>query len=188
MGMKIATRTQATTTIARPLKVLVPLIQEELQAGNAAGLEHYRRAGEMLLEAKEQVRHGEWGRWVDKNFHLSMTTAQRYMQLVDVTEKRRARPESTLSSITQPNREAHHRPTWHEPVRQITNRVNVEALASEERARKQEQQLIRQLGNQLIDIGYKVLATKLHPDKGGSAEAMGRLNSVRELLRRTLPQ
>jgi hypothetical protein len=93
-----------------------------------------------------------------------------------------------LSAFVEPDRPSHHRPTWHEPVRQITNRVNVEALASEERARKQEQQLIRQLGNQLIDIGYKVLATKLHPDKGGSTEAMGRLNRVRELLRRTLPQ
>ena len=184
--MKIATR--GSTTIARPLNVLVPMIREELQAGNDAGLEHYRRAGEMLLEAKEQVKHGEWGRWIDKNFHLSFKTAQRYMLLTETLEKRRARPESTLSSLVEPSRESHHRPTWHTPVQQITNRVNVEALASEERARKQEQQLIRQLGTQLIDIGYKVLATKLHPDKGGSTEAMGRLNRVRELLRRTLPQ
>ena len=32
----------------------------QLAAGDAAGLEHYRR-GEMLRQAKEQVRHGEWG-------------------------------------------------------------------------------------------------------------------------------
>ena len=37
--------------IGRPLKILVPLIKEELEAGDSAGLEHYRRAGEMLLES-----------------------------------------------------------------------------------------------------------------------------------------
>ena len=46
--------------IARPLKVLIPLIQSELQQGNNAGHEHYRRAGEMLIEAKDQVGHGAW--------------------------------------------------------------------------------------------------------------------------------
>jgi hypothetical protein len=30
--------------IARPLKVLVPLIQQDIAAAEAAGLEHYRRA------------------------------------------------------------------------------------------------------------------------------------------------
>jgi hypothetical protein len=32
------------------------------------------------------------------------------------------------------------------------------------------------------DMGYKALALKLHPDVGGSAEAMSRLNRVRERL------
>jgi hypothetical protein len=31
------------------------------------------------------------------------------------------------------------------------------------------------LGLRLIDIGWKVLARELHPDKGGSREAMTRL-------------
>ena len=48
--------------IARRLRVLVPLIKDELEAGHAAGMEHYRRAGDMLLEAKAQMTHGEWKR------------------------------------------------------------------------------------------------------------------------------
>lgn len=36
---------------------------------------------------------------------------------------------------------------------------------------------------QVIAAGYKVLAMKIHPDKGGSAEAMKELNSVREALK-----
>jgi hypothetical protein len=39
------------------------------------------------------------------------------------------------------------------------------------------------LAMQLIDIGYKALATKLHPDKGGSGDAMSRLNEVRDRLK-----
>lgn len=35
----------------------------------------------------------------------------------------------------------------------------------------------------IIDIGYKALATKLHPDMGGSQEEMARLNHVRERLK-----
>src|SRR5262249_7714249 len=73
---------RAPTTIARPLKTLVPQIQHELRAGDEAGLEHYRRAGEMLLEAREQVAAHKWAPWLSKNFALSKTTAWRYMRLV----------------------------------------------------------------------------------------------------------
>jgi hypothetical protein len=34
--------------IARPLKVLVPMIKDEIAAGDEAGLEHYRRAAELI--------------------------------------------------------------------------------------------------------------------------------------------
>lgn len=36
---------------------------------------------------------------------------------------------------------------------------------------------------QVIDSGYRAVAMKLHPDKGGSAEAMKELNSIREALK-----
>lgn len=39
------------------------------------------------------------------------------------------------------------------------------------------------LGLRLIDIGYKTLAKELHPDMGGSQDAMARLNRVRERLK-----
>jgi hypothetical protein len=39
------------------------------------------------------------------------------------------------------------------------------------------------LGLQLIDIGYKILAREMHPDRGGSREEMVRLNLVRERLK-----
>ena len=69
--MNIAVR--RTQQIARPLKVLVPLIQVELTAATEAGLDHYRRAGELLVEAKDsgQIPYGSWGRWLNKHFALS---------------------------------------------------------------------------------------------------------------------
>ena len=69
------------THVARPLRVLVPLIQDEISAGYKAGLEHYRRAGKMLIEAKSQLPHGEWLPWLKAHFRLSHETARTYMRL-----------------------------------------------------------------------------------------------------------
>jgi len=44
-------------------------------------MEHYRQAGEMLLEAKEQLTDAKWGAWLSKTIELSRTTAWRYMKL-----------------------------------------------------------------------------------------------------------
>lgn len=40
-----------------------------------------RRAGEHLLKAKEQVRHGEFKAWIEANCQCSYATAKRYMQV-----------------------------------------------------------------------------------------------------------
>jgi hypothetical protein len=37
---------------------------------------------------------------------------------------------------------------------------------------------------QLIDLGYKMLAMRLHPDTGGSTEAMTRRTRVRDVFKR----
>lgn len=172
--------------VARPLRVLVPLIKEELYAGQAAGLEHYRRAGEMLREAKEQVGHGGWGAWLKRNFHLSDRTAHRYMLLARKEEAHNSTPASeryaTLSEATDVPR-PHHQPAWHKPVQQTTARMNLDRLIQERQGREAERQLVRKLAVQIVDIGYKVLATKLHPDKGGSSEGMARLVRARDMLR-----
>jgi chromosome segregation ATPase len=42
----------------------------------------------------------------------------------------------------------------------------------------------RRLRRQLIDVGYRVLAAKLHPDIGGSHEGMVQLTKVRDRLKR----
>jgi len=59
-------------------------------------------------------------------------------------------------------------------------------LETEQTNREQERKLVGDLALEIISIGYKVLATKMHPDKGGSHEAMQRLNAARDLLKEAI--
>jgi hypothetical protein len=44
-------------------------------------LEHARRAGDLLVDAKATVGHGAWLPWVEKNLRFSARTATGYMQI-----------------------------------------------------------------------------------------------------------
>lgn len=189
--------------VSRPLKILVPLIKEEIEHGREAADQaakpFFQRAGDLLLEAKPQMDHGEWEGWVKRNFTIGSSTARRWMQYAkELPGYQNARGPGVLNKppsieeIVSPNRDYSNEPSrsWREPVREHLNeRVTptfVDRFAQERQDREKEQQLMRKLANELIDIGYKVLATKLHPDKGGSQEAMSRLNKVKSLLKQAI--
>lgn len=176
---------KAKAQIARPLPVLVPLIQRELSAGNRAGIEHYRQAGEMLLEAREQVAAFKWGQWLSKNFELSRRTAYEYMALAQRIEDdpdvvQRAAQPSIRQVLYGTPRPAHVH--W-KPVFEAAKKIDVDEFAEARQTRVDEVQLHRDLALELIDIGFKALATRLHPDRGGSQQAMRRLNRVRDELK-----
>jgi hypothetical protein len=193
--------TDTPTTPARSLKVLATLIQQDLQAGRdaseRAGMPYYQAAGEKMLEAKAQIEHGKFRDWITRNFKITYTHAHRYMQLAKATvgNKSLASDFSSLSDFirketgdTNYNKPHTVRPTqWHEPVKEIVSRVDTDRLniKREELKRADEREAQRELALQLINIGYRVLATKLHPDKNkdGSKEAMWRLNAVRDRLK-----
>ena len=188
--------------LVRPLKILVPLIQEDIRGAERAAEPHYAAAGIKLWEAK--VHFGDDSRgfnaWATKNFNRSQETIRTWMiyavemnggQPLQFQQDRKTKPASvpqpkhfpTLSAVTHPNRLSHHGPAWQTPVQQVTNRINLPRMMQERQDKEKEAWLRHRLGLQLIDIGYKVLATKLHPDKGGSREAMSRLNAVRDTLK-----
>jgi hypothetical protein len=183
-------RVQARTQISRPLKVLIPLIKEAIQEGDRAGHEYYRQAGEMLIEAKDQVAYGSWGKWVSKNFELTHRTANQYMRLARESTEQfgsdASKPSySSLREMTgQTERERDKRQAKQEQAFRATLRdIFPEDFAQKPQTRDDEVRLHRELALELIDLGYKGLATKLHPDRGGSPAAMRRLNTVRDELK-----
>ena len=133
---------------ARPLTVLVPLIKDEIAAGNEAALEHHRRAGAMLLEAKEQIGPGDWAPWLRRCFHLSAGTARDYERLA---------PRRPFVRPPRPSVET---------ARTIPNPVNMGAIAAHERNREHERRQRRAIKRELIDAGYKVLAQNCTPTRG----------------------
>ena len=178
--------------IARPLKVLVPLIKDDLahgrDAAERAGLPYYRAAGEKMIEAKEQLKHGEFTDWVKRNFNISERTARDYMSLARAMQNQngRALPFSNITTFVEPEpRSRITAPSWHEPVKDVISNLDTETLnlKREDLKRQEARDIQRTLGLQLIDIGYKVLARELHPDKGGSRDAMAHLNIERDRLK-----
>jgi hypothetical protein len=59
----------------------------------------------------------------------------------------------------------------------------ITALMREATRRQEEREAQRALALRVIDVGYRAVARDLHPDKGGSPEAMTRLNAVRARLK-----
>jgi len=190
MSAAIVHKKEPTRQVSRPLKVLVPLIKEELDAGNSAGMDHYIKAGQMLVEARDLVTHGNWGPWLKSNFYLGRSTAAEYMRLARIAAERgsecmaghtidsalgREPKERTIKSVTKANKL--------KSLFDGVDKVNVTRLSDERKSRDDEIKLHRNLAMQLIDLGYKALATRLHPDAGGSRDAMSRLNTVRHDLK-----
>jgi hypothetical protein len=176
--------------VARPLKILIPMIQSELQQGNSAGREHYINAGRMLTESKGQVGYGGWGKWLRKNFDLSHDTAANYMRWAkehdDFTSgARKVPPSSSMRQMTgNTDRQREDRQSkQQQDFRRILRDVARDDFVQERQARDDEVQLHRDLAEELVDIGYRALATRLHPDRGGSKDAMSRLNRVRDELK-----
>lgn len=176
-------------SIGRPLKTLIPMIQSEIQQGNEAGQEHYRRAGNMLIEAKDQVGYGGWSRWLSKNFDMSDRTASRYMRWArEYYDSGHGAAEVPYRSLRQMDGDTdRQREQRNSEQRKAFQRVLRDVLADnfvqERQTRDAEIQLHRDLAEELVDLGYRALATKLHPDRGGTKDAMVRLNRVRDELK-----
>jgi hypothetical protein len=190
MSAAIVHKKEPQRQVSRPLKVLVPLIKDELDAGNSAGMAHYLKAGKMLNEARDLVTHGHWQKWLKDNFHLSRNTANDYMRLARAAEDPdfnrngtitidnalgREREPRIIKSVTKANKL--------KSLFEGVDKVNVTRLSDERKSRDDEIKLHRDLALQLIDLGYRAMATRLHPDAGGSRDAMSRLNTVRHELK-----
>ena len=147
---------RATQQIARPLKVLIPLIQGKLQQGNVAGREHYTEAGRLLNEARPQKSRGQWSQWVSENFDLSLRTAQAYMQWArEVDTRNGVSPYASLRQMTgaTERRREHYNSPQQKKYRDVLREVAADTFVQERQARDAEIDLHRELAGELIDIG-----------------------------------
>jgi hypothetical protein len=185
--------------VARPLRMLVPLIKTDLkhgqeaarEAAQQAGMPHYKAAGEKMIEAKSQLGHGEFEPWIKRNFNITSRQAREWMNLARTTSHIQNGSALPFSSIRETVRETRDNPNYGQPASwrgEIDEKVRraaeqAQRLHDETLSRQQERDAEKKLALQLIDIGFKALASKLHPDKGGSRDAMSRLNRVRDRLK-----
>jgi len=192
--MTTAMTTENETAVARPLRVLVPLIKKDLERGDEAArdasMPYFAAAGEKMIEARPQMKATEFDEWTKRNFNIGIRQANEYMNyarhnsgsgassiVADVTSLR------GVVHATRNNPNYGKPASWQEPVREALGKVNLDTMRQAELKRSEERDLQRKLALQLIDIGFKALASKLHPDKGGSRDAMSRLNAVRDRLK-----
>jgi hypothetical protein len=180
--------------VARSLKVLVPLIKADFENAEKAGMDYYMAAGEKLVEAREGHFYGktaEFYVWADGAFGKKREQIRTYMALV------RHESAKSFESLEDFKRKTDRggKPTsgyythreWTVPVDDVAAKARKEAfrlMQEDVLNAAQEREAERKLAHRLIDIGFKVLAKELHPDKlHGDREAMRRLNRVREVLK-----
>jgi hypothetical protein len=84
IAIKRKRKTMCTVTTIMNLSELAKRIDaehRECERSLKAGLEHALKAGQLLLEAKATVGHGEWLSWLEKNCHVPERLAQKYMRV-----------------------------------------------------------------------------------------------------------
>lgn len=175
--------------ITRPLKVLIPLIQSELQQGNNAGYEHYTQAGLMLIEAKDQIPYGGWGRWLAKNFELNPKTASVYMRWARQTKEQigRGTPEVPFRSLGEMRGDTERRREQSQsPQQQAFRRVLRDITRDRDNFVQERQKLEdqikwnRKIALDFVEAGYRAMAMKWHPDHGGTKDGMAVVNRIRD--------
>jgi hypothetical protein len=186
---------QDSREVARPLKVLEKLIKEAIESANKAGMAYYKAAGELLNEARDGHFEDDpqgFYQWAKETFDILRTQTATWMGLAAASSTKSFK---SLKDFRRRHQKYPDHPTgpgtrifrdWTSPVDDIAERARDEArrlAAQEELTRQQERDAEAKLGLRLISIGFKVLARELHPDKGGSREAMARLNRVRDRLK-----
>ena len=96
-------RTSSTTVDAGWLKTISDKVNREHRHAQSAArqaVKHAVEAGELLLKVKEAVGHGNFTKWIEKNFEGSPRQARRYMKLADAAHQKRIDSDE-VSSMTE---------------------------------------------------------------------------------------
>ncbi len=85
----MAGTSKAIIEASNSLADLAARIKDEHEAAESCmreSVQHSINAGNLLLEAKAQLKHGQWLPWLSEHVEISTRTAQLYMQLANAPE------------------------------------------------------------------------------------------------------
>ena len=194
----------ATKEVVRPLRTIESEIKELIREADTAAEEaqqpFYKKIGPLLAEAREGYFAGDsagFYDWATRKFGKSQTQIRTYAAYGARNQGKSfkhlehfVRTPKEHGGMGHTPRIAPMRRDWTAPVDAVADRARKEAirLAQEDAlTRAQERDAERKLAHRLIDIGFKVLAKELHPDKlRGDRDAMARLNRVRDKLKHSI--
>ena len=112
---------EKSTTTAITLVTEIEAAHKMAQSAFASAVENAAHCGQLLLKAKAQVTHGEWGDWLDRNFPAGKRTAQGYMRLAEHGANAQALAhlgiEGALKQLAAPKSPAPTATTTTEPVK-----------------------------------------------------------------------
>ncbi len=166
----------------RPLRVLAPLIKEDLANGNEAakqaGMPYYRAAGEKLIK----VAATAWRvRELDQAESRNLTAHRPRLHGACHSQNGSALPK--WESLREFKRETS------KPVSDDATAAKAQRRAefAEDATRRADRhKAMNALAQRLINVGYRELAKELHPDIGGADDQMILLNEARNWLRQFL--
>lgn len=168
--------------------------------GHLAGIkvrcrDRYIAIGGHLVALRKLVPDGEWAAFIRDNFEFSTTSAGEYMRFYRQTRAHRGPRPTTLDDIRATPR-PDHQPRDFRAYRKTVHRA--EAFihgASREHAPEPEtgrrsphahKLFVREMAHQIIQVGYRLLAQRYHPDRGGASADMAALSEAKALLDRLL--
>jgi hypothetical protein len=163
---------------------------EQVATSMMSAINHAIAAGELLLEAKRQVKHGEWLPWLAENCDIAERTAQAYMRLARTPlEKRNAVADlplrDALASLASPSA-----PAPDEDGDAVIEADKREAIALALRVDGS----MRQLSDRCVDLCKErnmtdaEFAAWLNTGAAGATRSDRNKSWVRRLKKQTLPE
>ena len=189
--------------VARSLRILEGLIKEQFDGAERAAADatepYYRTAAPLLVEAKEGHFVGNadgFYNWAQKKFGKSRTQISTWLSSAQALTDKSFKSLHEIRYAPKVQGGRGHKPPsartrpWTQPVDEVAERARREAfrlVQDEALSRFEERKAEHQLAGRLVDIGYRVLAKELHPDKmGGDKSAFQRLSRVRHKLKHSI--
>lgn len=197
--MKTATKIRSTVTIKahrkggdmvqthRSLKEIESDIRALEVEIFEANIDRYRRYGALLNEARPQMTPVKFWAWAERVSGRGRKQLLRYMDL-----QRTDKSAKTLDEAIGRNQAGYHTnrdnrirdEQWDEIFNRAKKVMDAESrkIVDELEEDSGEEKRRADVAERIVTTGYKVLASTMHPDKGGSQAGMVRLNLAKQTL------